>query len=79
MNERLSGILADVFGLRKDEVHADLKKDDVSRWDSLKQLDLVTSLENEFEIALEIEDIARMSSVAEIVKVLTEKKVDLED
>lgn len=78
MNKKLAELLAEVFGLRTTEIHPDLQKADVGTWDSLKQMDLVTSLEGEYDITLEIPDILRMTSVAEIVAVLRDKGVQLE-
>jgi acyl carrier protein len=77
MNQRLAAILADVFGLKASEIQPSLKKDDVGNWDSLKQMDLVLSLEQEYGIALEIPDIVRMVSVAAIEEVLRGKGVRL--
>jgi acyl carrier protein len=79
MDKGLAAILADVFGLREAEIHPGLKKEDVGTWDSLKQMDLVVSLEREFTIALEIPDILRMVTVADIMKILLEKGVDIEN
>lgn len=79
MNKRLAAILAEVFGLKESEIRSSLKKGDVGSWDSLKQMDLVLSLEQEYGIALEIPDIVRMVSVADIEEVLRSKGVDLED
>jgi len=78
MNERLITVLADVFGLREIDINLDLTKEDVDSWDSLKQMDLVLSLEREYEIALEIPDILKMMSVSGIVEVLKEKGVNFE-
>jgi acyl carrier protein len=77
MNKRLAAILAEVFGLRQADVHPGLKKADVGTWDSLKQMDLVLSLEREYGIAMEITDIVRMVSVEAIEEVLRGKGVDL--
>lgn len=77
MNERLISVLADVFNLRTSEIAPELTQQDVGSWDSLKQMDLVMSLEREFGIELEIPDIIRMDSVANIIDVLTGKGVDL--
>ena len=79
MNRRLAAILAEVFGLKESEIQPTLKKGDVGTWDSLKQMDLVLSLEREYGIALEIHDIVRMVSVAGIVEVLRGKGVSLGD
>lgn len=77
MNKKLAEILAEVFSLRISEIQPGLQKADVGNWDSLKQMDLVMSLEREYGIALDIPDIVRMTSVAEIMAVLAEKGVDL--
>ncbi len=79
MNKRLATILGEVFGIRETEIHQELKKEDVDNWDSLKQMDLVLSLEREYEIAFEIPDILQMTTVSGIVEVLKEKGVGLED
>lgn len=79
MDKKLTTILADVFGLRESEIHPDLNKEYVDNWDSLKQMDLVLSLEREYDIALEIPDILKMASVSGIIEVLKEKGATLED
>lgn len=65
--------------MRDSEINPGLTKDDVGSWDSLKQMDLVMSLENEYGIMLAIPDIMRMVSVSGIVEVLKEKGVALAD
>ena len=77
MNKRLLAILAEVFGLKEAEIRPSLTRDDVGSWDSLRQMDLVLSLEREFGITLEMADIVRMESVASIEEVLRGKGVDL--
>lgn len=77
MNKQLAEVLAEVFGLRVTEIQPALQKSEVGSWDSLKQMDLVMSLEREYSIALDIPDILRMTSVAEIMAVLKDKGVDL--
>ena len=76
-NARLAEVLADVFRLPVNQIVPGLTKADVGNWDSLKQMDLVMYLEKEFGIALEIEDIVRMDSVDNVIKVLESKGVDL--
>ena len=78
MNVNLVSVLSDVFGLPADQIVPDLTKDDVGSWDSLKQMDLVMSIEKKFGITLEVTDIIKMDSVANIMGVLHDKGVDLE-
>lgn len=73
MNEKLIKILAEVFEIKESAVQLDLTNGDIDSWDSLRQMDLVVSLEEGFDISLEIEDIIAMNSVQSIVDVLTAK------
>jgi acyl carrier protein len=77
MDQRLSSLLAEVFGVPRAQIVPHLTKDDVGSWDSLKQMDLVMSLENEFDVQLEIADIITMTSVEKIIRVLRSKGVEL--
>ena len=72
-------MLADVFGLKESDIRPELTRADVGNWDSLKQMDLVLSLEREYGITLEIADISGMVSVAAIESVLRAKGVELAD
>jgi acyl carrier protein len=79
MDKRLAEVLAEVFELRVNEIRPELQKSNIGVWDSLKQMDLVLSLEREYDIALDIPDIVRMTSVATIMDVLSDKGVSLGD
>lgn len=78
MDVKLSTILSSVFGVQASEISASLTKADLQSWDSLKQMDLVTTLEREYSITLELMDIVSMTSVEAIIGVLRDKGVELE-
>jgi acyl carrier protein len=75
MDEKLIKILANVFGLNEREISIELSKDNLYAWDSLRQMDLIISLEKSYDIKLEIHEIIKMTSVESIIKVLLEKEV----
>lgn len=79
MDKKLQCLLADVFGVRESEITPDTAKGDVESWDSLKQMDLVMSLERAYDLTLDIQDIVAMTTVASIAQVLRDKGVALED
>lgn len=79
MDKKLQGLLADVFGVRESEITPETTKGDVESWDSLKQMDLVMSLERAYDLTLDIQDIVAMTSMAAIAQVLRDKGVRLED
>ncbi len=52
--DKLNKVLCDVLDLRKiEDINDDLGPDDIESWDSLGHVELVTNLEEVFEIALE--------------------------
>ena len=79
MNKQLAQKLASVFRIRESDINLALTQQDVSSWDSLTQMDLVISLEQEYDIVLDIDDIVKMTSVSHIVDVLRSKGVVFED
>lgn len=79
MDSKLRETLADVFGMKPSEIKAELGREDIDSWDSLKQMDLVMSLERAYDISLDMEDIVRMTTVAAIMEVLAAKGVSLEN
>lgn len=79
MDARLASTLANVFGLHAADIHEGLTRTDIDSWDSLKQMDLLLSLEREYTIALDVSEIVRMTSVGAIIDVLREKGASLED
>ena len=79
MDKKLQEVLADVFGIHESDITLQTSKSDIDSWDSLKQMDLVISLERTYNITLTIQDIVAMTSVMSIVQALREKGVTLED
>lgn len=77
MNERLSRLLGEVFSMNQEELSMELTQETISNWDSLKQMDLIFSLEKEFQITLDVMDIVKMNSISKIVEVLSEKGCDV--
>ena len=70
-------IIAKVFNIKAEEVNEDLSKDDIGSWDSLKQMDMIFSLEEKYSLQFEIEEIASMNSIKEIMRILSKKGIDL--
>lgn len=69
--DKLNKVLRDVLDLRKiEDITDDLGPDDIESWDSLGHVELVTNLEEVFEIALSVVDISRMYTVGGIKKIL---------
>ncbi|NNC98868.1 MAG: acyl carrier protein [Gammaproteobacteria bacterium] len=78
MNQSLRTLLQSVFNLAESEFNETLSKADISSWDSLGHMDLVTRLEREFNITLTMQDIIAMQSFPTIIDILKEKGVIVE-
>jgi acyl carrier protein len=74
MLERTRRIVADIFALPLEEVRPDSSPDTISAWDSLKHLEMVLALEQEFAIQFTPEEIEQLLSVELIVALLAEKE-----
>ena len=71
MEEKVLEILKNVFEL--ETVDTTCSQTTCEKWDSMGQLNLVVELETEFDVSLEPEEIAEMTSYDSIVKILKSK------
>jgi len=72
--ERVRRIFADTFEMPLDRVHAATSPDDVASWDSLRHLNMVLTLEQEFGLELTPEEIEQLLSVELVVALVEEKR-----
>lgn len=60
--EKYDQIFSEVFEVNSDVLGSDFNFDTVETWDSVRQLSLVTAMEDEFDLMLDTEDILGFSS-----------------
>lgn len=76
--EKLNNILLEIFpSLTVADLNDNLDKNNVDGWDSVHQLSIVSSLEDTFDIMLDVEDILKVDSYAHIKEVLIKNDVEL--
>jgi acyl carrier protein len=73
VDQRVEGLLAEVLQIPAATITDELAMKDVEVWDSLKHMELIVSLEQNFEIQLSFEEIVSMQSVGEIKRVLSHR------
>jgi acyl carrier protein len=66
------------FGINKEQL-IDLKYQDVSEWDSVGHMGLMTSLEEAFKIEMEIDDIIDFSSYQKGKEILSKYNISLNE
>ena len=72
MNEIFRNVFDDDSIVLDDETSAD----DIEDWDSLEQINLVVSIENEFEMMFDMNEIANLANVGEMVDLILSKDKD---
>ena len=76
--EKLNNILLEIFpSLTVADLNDNLDKNNVDGWDSVHQLSIVSSLEDTFDIMLDVEDILRVDSYAHIKEILIKNDIEL--
>lgn len=75
LDERLTGLLAEVLQLPAATIKDDLAMAEIDIWDSLKHMELIAALEEGFSIQLTFDDIVAMQNVCEIKRVLRHRGV----
>lgn len=70
MREKIINIVSRVFEV---EVNENTDQKNCDAWDSLRHLNLIIELEDEFNISFEPEEIAQLKSIALIEELISQK------
>lgn len=70
--QRSKQVMADVFDMPAETILENVSQDNLEGWDSLKHLDLVVALEEEFEITIPVEEVGNLISFKLIVVIIKE-------
>lgn len=73
--DKFNNIFCEIFSVETSVLNSDFNKDTVEGWDSVRQLSLTSSVEDEFDIMLDAEDIIGFSSYESAKDIL--KKYDV--
>jgi len=70
---KIQSIVATTLKVPPDKISRETSDNDLAAWDSLAHVNLMLSLEQTFDLSLEVEDFGKLTSVAAILKYLKEK------
>jgi len=73
MQEKLYKLIGDILNIRSEDISDDLTMREIETWDSLKHMELIVSIEREFDVQLTFEEIVQMQSVQAIKNILSIK------
>jgi acyl carrier protein len=69
VKEKVKKVFQDIFSSLAD-FRLDMTSNEIKEWDSLSHMNLVSGLEKEFGLSMEIDDISEMDSVAKVLEVV---------
>ena len=75
--EKLNKIFCEVFSVEESALNSNFHKCTVDGWDSVRQLSLTSSVEDEFDIMLDAEDILEFTSYDNAKTVLAKYEIEL--
>ncbi len=62
IDERIKDVMAGVFGIDATSINEESSQDNIKQWDSIKTLDLIVSLEEEFDVSIPLEEVGNMTN-----------------
>lgn len=74
MEQIIKTIMADVFGLKAEDINSETSMKTTPRWDSLKHIELVASLEENFDMEpMSLDEMERIVTYDLVCKVIRAK------
>lgn len=75
--EKYNAIYGEVFGATTDQLGDNFSKETVSEWDSVHQLNIISLMEETFDLMLDPEDIMACTSYTAGKDILTRNGIEL--
>ena len=70
MKERVVHVFCEVMGIGHEDINENLTPDDVENWDSLRHMNMVLALEEEFEVEFDDAQVMAMDRLGSIIEIL---------
>ena len=78
-NKKLTSLLSQILNIKPSDISNFTSPENTPSWDSFNALVIVTGIETEFNVSLNMKDISFMKNVADIKKILTKNGIKFED
>lgn len=72
--ERIKEIIADTVGIDIERITDDLAAGDIEEWDSVGNLTIISTIEEELEVDIPIEDLYELNNIKAIVEEIIKLK-----
>ena len=68
ISSRVQSIVAEALNLELDEVHSETVQEDLTEWDSMNYLTILSNIEDEFGVSVSEDNINKFGSVSQIME-----------
>ena len=75
--QELKKIMAELFDIKEDEITDESSMDNIVKWDSLNHINLIMTIEEQFRITMNADDIIEMTSFAKIKHILRGEGIEI--
>ena len=72
--ERIKEIIADTLGIDIERITDDLAAGDIEEWDSVGNLTIISTIEEELEVDIPIEDLYELNNIKALVEEIIKLK-----
>jgi acyl carrier protein len=77
-SNRLKKVMAEVFGVKEEDINQNTSVDTLENWTSLNHMNLILALEEEFDISLSEDHTIEILNYPLIVEILKEYNIELD-
>ena len=77
MEQKLKQIMSNLFEIEEDEITDESSIHSIENWDSLKHINLIIAIEEEFGISIDEEEMVEMTSFVDIKRILRERGFEI--
>ena len=77
--EKYNNIFMNIFDVSEEELNGNFRFDSIDEWDSLTHMDLISQLEDEFDVMFETNDILSYQSYENGKKILEKYGISFKD
>jgi len=74
--EQLQGTIAATLKVSPDSIRATTKAEDIPAWDSLGHINLMMTIEQTFDVLLDVEDFDQLNSLPAMIDYLKRQGID---
>ena len=72
-------IISNIFQIETSEIRDELKYQEIQYWDSINHLEMVSEIEEAYDIEFEMDEIIAMESIGKIKEILKNHGVDVNE